>query len=164
MRGQLWLTQLTQLTRRPDKEPHRAGGWFVYYGDVRVGHIGKRAGVPTHAPQWVWNCGFYPGCDPGQSTNGTAETFEQARAGFEEAWRKLLVTRTEAHFELWRQSRDFHAWKDRMHDERLPMPTQRESGRARCFCGEEITNAGVPAHIQAAHRGIGANDSHSSDR
>jgi hypothetical protein len=47
------------------------------------------------------------------------------------------------------------SWKDRMHDERLPMPTERESGRARCFCGEEITNASVPKHIQAAHRGIG---------
>jgi hypothetical protein len=147
------------LTRRPDKDPNHGGGFFVYFGDVRVGHIGKRAGVPNHAPQWGWTCGFYPGCDPGQSTNGTAETFEEARAGFEGAWNKLRPTRTDAHFELWRQSRDFHAWKNRMHEERLPLPTQQRSGQARCFCGEEITNSMVPAHIQSAHRGIGDSQS-----
>jgi hypothetical protein len=148
-------SQLPQLTRRRNDDPHREG-WFVYYGDVRVGHIGLRAGVPNHAPQWSWTCGFYPGCDPGQHTNGTAETFEEARAGFEAAWLRLRATRTEAHFEIWRRSRDFHAWKDRMHDERLPMPTQTQNDRARCFCGAEISNTSVTKHIQAAHRGIGA--------
>jgi hypothetical protein len=53
-------------------------------------------------------------------------------ANFEKAWNKLSATRTEAHFELWRQDRDFHAWKDRMHDERPP----------------------VPEHVRTAHRGI----------
>ncbi|MGX9944899.1 hypothetical protein ACTG4Q_20775 [Bradyrhizobium denitrificans] len=144
---------MPQLTRRRDNDPHREG-WLVYFGDVQVGHIGQRAGVPTHAPQWGWSCGFYPGCDPGQSSSGTAETLDQARAAFEEAWNKLAATRTEAHYEEWRQSRDFHAWKDLMHDERLPLPTQ--SDRARCFCGAKMTNAGVVAHIQSAHRGIGA--------
>jgi hypothetical protein len=105
---------MNQITRRPDKDPHQQGEGFVYYGDVRVEHIGKRAGVPTHAPQWGWTCGFYPGCDPDQQSNGTGETFEDARAGFEAAWKKLAATRTEAHSELWRQARDFHAWKDRM--------------------------------------------------
>lgn len=143
------------LTRRPDNDPHHQGGWFIFYGDVRVGHIGKRAGVPTSAPQWGWNCGFYPGCDPGQQTNGTGETFEEARSGFEQAWKKLAASRTEAHYELWRQNRDFHAWKDRMHDERLLLPTQRTSGIAHCFCGAEITNASVSKHIQTAHRGMG---------
>jgi hypothetical protein len=145
---------MTQLTRRPDNDPHREG-WFVYFGDVRVGHIGKRAGVPTQAPQWGWTCGFYPGCDPGQQTHGTGETFQEARAGFEEAWKKLAATRTEAHYELWRQSRDFHAWKDRMQEERIPMPTQTQNDWARCFCGAEISNASITKHIQAAHRGIG---------
>ena len=58
---------MTQLTRRRDKDRDREG-WFVYFGDVRVGHIGLRAGVPTDAPQWGWMraCGFYPGCDPRQ--------------------------------------------------------------------------------------------------
>jgi hypothetical protein len=78
---------MTELTRRPAKGPDR--GWVVYFGDVRVGHIGLRAGVPVSEPQWCWTCGFYPGCDPGQQTNGTADTFEKARAEFEEAWNRL---------------------------------------------------------------------------
>jgi hypothetical protein len=53
------------LTRRPNYDPHRTG-WHVYYGDVHVGSIGKRAGVPVSAPQWQWSCGFYPGMEPGQ--------------------------------------------------------------------------------------------------
>jgi hypothetical protein len=43
-----------------------------------------------------------------------------------------------------------------MHEERLPMPTQTQNDRARCFCGTEITNASINRHIQAAHRGMGA--------
>lgn len=140
------------LTRRPDKDPHRKG-WFVYFNDVRVGHIGIRAGVPVDEDQWGWACGFYPGCDPGQHTNGSAETFEAARAEFELAWERLKPTRTEAHYELYRRSRDFQAWKNRMHDERLKMPTQNTNGVARCYCGAEITIKSVDAHIQDAHRG-----------
>jgi hypothetical protein len=146
---------MPQLTRRPDNDPHREG-WFVYFGDVRIGHIGRRTGVPTHAPQWGWTCGFYPGCDPGQQTHGTGETFEDARAEFEKAWHKLAATRTEAHYELWRQSRDFHAWKDRMHEESRPLPTQTRGAPSRCFCGEFLTTASVDQHVRTAHRGIGA--------
>jgi hypothetical protein len=51
--------------------------------------------------QRVWTCGFYPGCDPGQQTSRTGETFKEARAGFEKAWQKSAGTRTEAHYELW---------------------------------------------------------------
>ena len=101
------------------------------------GHIGLRAGEPPHAPQWGWSCGFYPSCDPAQHSSGTAETFEAARVTFERAWHKFSATRTEAHFELRRQDRDFHAWKDRTHDEDLPMPTQRTDGIAHCLCGAE---------------------------
>lgn len=143
-----------QLTRRRDNDPHRTG-WFVYFGDVLVGHIGTRTGVPNHAPQWGWRCGFYPGCDPQHATGGVAESFEEARAGFEQAWNRLSATRTEAHYELWRQSRDFHAWKGRMQAARLPLPSQRTSGRSHCFCGEELTVAGVPDHVQTKHRGLG---------
>ncbi len=62
---------INRLTRRPDRNPHRKG-WFVYCGDVRVGHRGKQAGVPLQGDQWGWNCGFYPGCDPGDQKGGTA--------------------------------------------------------------------------------------------
>jgi hypothetical protein len=149
-----YLFRMTELTRRPAKGPDL--GWVVYFGDVRVGHIGKRTGVPVSEPQWGWTCGFYPGCDPGQQTNGTGETFEEARAGFEEAWNRLRPTRTEAHFELWRQERDFTAWKYRMQEKGLKLPTQTKNDLARCFCGVEITNRSLDAHIRAFHRGIGA--------
>jgi hypothetical protein len=147
---------MKELTRHPDKDPHLKDGWFVYYGDVRVGHIGRRAGVPTHAAQWGWTCGFNPGCDPGQATHGTGDSFEDARDGFEKAWTKLVATRTEAHFELWRQNRDWHAWKDQMMEKGLPLPTQRADGRSRCFCGTEITSTSMAKHVQSLHRGLGA--------
>jgi hypothetical protein len=99
---------VTTLTRRPDKDTHREG-WNVYFGDVRVGHIGIQAGVPNDCPQWGWSCGFSPGCDPGQHYNGTADTFEEARAEFEEAWARLRPTRNEVHFEIWRRNRDWTA-------------------------------------------------------
>jgi hypothetical protein len=143
-----------KLTRRPDKDPHRTG-WFVFHGDVRVGHIGIRAGVPVDVDQWGWMCGFYPGCDPGETSDGTAETFEQARADFEEAWARLAPTKTEVHFELWRRQRDATAWKYRMWDEKCRMPTQRTDGRSQCFCGAEITTKTTDKHIHEAHRGIG---------
>ncbi|MHC4051392.1 hypothetical protein [Bradyrhizobium sp. 25ACV] len=44
---------MTALTRRPDDEQ----GWHVYFGDVRIGQIGKRSGVPNHADQWGWIMG-----------------------------------------------------------------------------------------------------------
>ena len=145
---------MSQLTLRPDNDPHRPGEWFVYFGDVRIGHIGKRTGISAHAPQWGWSCGFCPGCDPGKQANGTAETFEEARAGFEPAWSKLAATRTEAHYEAWRRNRDWHSWKDRMHSERLPLPTQPD-GYATCFCGMAITGGSMSRHVQTVHRGIG---------
>jgi hypothetical protein len=32
------------LTRRRDNDPQREG-WFIYFGDVRVGHIGVATGM-----------------------------------------------------------------------------------------------------------------------
>jgi hypothetical protein len=66
------------------------------------------------------------------------------------------ATRTEAHFELWRHERDYTAWKYRMRDKGLKMPTQTKNNRALCFCGTEITSRSMDAHIQQAHSGIGA--------
>jgi hypothetical protein len=69
------------LTRRRDLSTAQEG-WAIFFGDVRVGSIGLRAGVPSHAPQWSWSCGFYPGTDPGERASGIAETFEEARRAF----------------------------------------------------------------------------------
>jgi hypothetical protein len=142
------------LTRRPDKDPHRKG-WYVFFGDIRVGHIGERAGVPHDVDKWGWHCGFGPGCDTREMTSGTGKDLEEARVGFEAAWARLAPTKTEAHFELWRYQRDFTAWKYRMWDEKCQMPTQRSDGRSKCFCGAEITIASIPQHVREAHRGIG---------
>jgi hypothetical protein len=80
---------MPQLTRRRSDNPHHAV-WHVYFGDVRVGTIGERAGVPVDVDQWQWSCGFYPGLHPGQHRHGTVATFAEARAGFEADWRSLL--------------------------------------------------------------------------
>jgi hypothetical protein len=76
---------MPELTRRLD--PDRADAWRVYFGDVRVGMIGRAAGNPNAADCWNWSLGFYPGCEPGEHRHGTAPTFEAARAAFEAAWR-----------------------------------------------------------------------------
>ncbi len=57
--------------------------WFIFYGDVRVGTIPIRAGNPHDTDPWQWHCGFYPGSHPGECTDGTAATFDEARADFE---------------------------------------------------------------------------------
>ena len=40
----------TALTRRRHSDTHLEG-WSIYWGDVRVGHIGIRAGVPVDVEQ-----------------------------------------------------------------------------------------------------------------
>ena len=116
--------------------------------------VGARAKIAigsVTSAQWGWSCGFYPRTDPGEHRSGIAETFEEARAGFQAAWQELAATRTGADFEAWRRQRDWPAWKDRMHDLALPLPTQRPEGIARCFCGEVITNPTLHDHVRTAH-------------
>jgi hypothetical protein len=72
------------VTRRRDPNS-REEAWLVFYGDVRVGTIGKGSGNPSGGDQWTWHGGFYPGTDPGDATNGTATNFDAARAAFESA-------------------------------------------------------------------------------
>jgi hypothetical protein len=119
---------MPELTRRRSLDaPDEC--WHVYYGDVRVGTIAIRTGMPPGEDPWSWACGFYPGCHPRECTDGTAETFDQARADFEAAWRVFLSNRTEADFQAWRDQRDWTAEKYRRFDrhERMP-PDWRASG------------------------------------
>jgi hypothetical protein len=60
--------------------------------------------------------------DAEEHQDGTAETFDQARADFEQAWRVFLSRRTEADFQAWRNERDLTAEKYRRFDrgERMP--------------------------------------------
>jgi hypothetical protein len=112
---------MPELTRRRSPEA-REECWHVYYGDVRVGTIAIRSGIPHDEDSWGWNCGFYPGSHPGECTSGTAETFDQARANFEQAWRVFLSKCTEADFEEWRDQEAWTAEKYRRFDrgERMP--------------------------------------------
>jgi hypothetical protein len=112
---------MPELTRRRNPDA-REECWHVYYGDVRVGTIAIRTGMPHHEDPWGWSCCFYPGCHPGECTDGTAATFDQARADFEQAWAVFLSNRIDADFQAWRDERDWTAEKYRRFDrgERMP--------------------------------------------
>jgi hypothetical protein len=84
--------------------------------------------------------------------DGTAATFELARDAFEECWLQTLPTLTEAQSDAWRFQRDVTAWKYTMWDARMKMPTQTRDGRARCFCGAEITIATTDEHVRIMHK------------
>jgi hypothetical protein len=80
---------MPELTRR--RSPGASEEcWHIYYGDVHAGTIAIRTGIPHDEDPWGWNCGFYPGSHPGECTSGTAATFAQARADFEQAWAVFL--------------------------------------------------------------------------
>jgi hypothetical protein len=124
------------LTRR--RYPERHDCWHVYYGDVQCGTIAKRTGNPSDTDAWEWTCGFYPGCNPGEHRNGTAETFDQARDRFEEAWQVFLANRTDADFQEWREARDWHARKYAMWERGEKMPSQIPTSMMGCPCGERF--------------------------
>ena len=120
---------MTELTRR--RYPERPDCWHVFYGDVHVGAIARRSGVPFDADQWQWSCGFYPGNEPRDHLSGTAASFEQARAGFEAAWRTFSAKRTEADCQAWRDSRDWHARKHAMWERGELLPSQKPNSMMR---------------------------------
>jgi hypothetical protein len=122
------------LTRRRSNDPHRKV-WNVYYGDVRVGHIGQRAGVPVDVEQWGWSCGFYPGLHPGQHANGAAEDFETARADFEAAWARLLPALSATAFEEYRHDRTWRAEVAAKRARGEKLDSEIPSSMMRCVCG-----------------------------
>lgn len=108
------------LTRRRD--PDRADCWRIHYGDVCVGSIVRCAGVPRADELWQWQCGFYPGSEPGEHRSGTAPSFEAARAAFEAAWREYLPRRSDADFKAWRNQQAWTAKKYRRFERSERMP------------------------------------------
>jgi hypothetical protein len=60
------------------------------FGDVCIGDIGPRAGLPTTVDQWEWDCGFVP------------------------PWRNLRTAFTDDDFAEYRYARAWTAWKQRM--------------------------------------------------
>jgi len=142
---------MRSLTHRRDPDS-REEAWRIFYdGDVHVGTIGMRSGNPSGGDQWAWHCGFYPGSNPGDATDGTATNFDAARAAFESAWSTFLAKRTEADFPEYRRHRASTAWKYAMWDAGCKLPTQMADGRSPCFCGAEIDIASMDQHIYAAH-------------
>jgi hypothetical protein len=51
------IGRMPALTRRRCPEA-REECWHVYHGDVHVGTIRLRSGVPVDKDQWGWPCGF----------------------------------------------------------------------------------------------------------
>jgi hypothetical protein len=137
------------LARR--RYPERPDCWHVYYGDVQIGTIAIRPGVPVDVDQWGWQRGFFPPSHNGQHVEGTAETFEQARADFGAAWEEYLPKCTEVDFLGYRRQRAWTAWKYAMQESGCRMPAQNANGRSRCFCGAEIDLKNTEEHVYAAH-------------
>ena len=84
---------MVMLTRRRDPDAGQES-WLVYYGDVHVGTIAVRSGIPHDQVPWGWRCGFYPGSEPGECTSGTAATFDQGASRLRVRLARVLV---EAH-------------------------------------------------------------------
>ncbi|WP_298257731.1 hypothetical protein [Bradyrhizobium sp.] len=125
---------MPSLTRRRCDNPHRET-WDVSYGDVRVGTIGERAGIPVGADQWGWSCGFYPGLEPRRHRQGTAKSFIEARAGFEADWHSLLPELSDDAFEDCRRDRAFRAEIRATRARGEKLPTEIYSSLMRCVCG-----------------------------
>ena len=138
------------LTRRRDQDRHRES-WRILYGDIEVGWIGQRSGVPKDVEQWGWFCGFFPLSHRGVRAEGVAPTLEKARAYFEAAWADILPRCTDADFAEHRYQRAFVKWKYQMWREGHKMPTQTMSGMSKCFCGAIINNMTSGDHIRARH-------------
>ncbi|MGB6396098.1 MAG: hypothetical protein WBF73_10460 [Bradyrhizobium sp.] len=76
-RGQIGgiISPIPVLTRRRDQD-RRDECWLIYFGDIYVGTLAIRSGIPHDQAPWGWRCGFYPGSEPGECTSGTGTTFE----------------------------------------------------------------------------------------
>src|SRR6516225_4560149 len=69
---------MSALTRRRDPAAHHET-WLIHHGDVHIGTIRIRAGVPGSVDQWGWTCGFHPASHRGVSADGAAMSFGAAR-------------------------------------------------------------------------------------
>ncbi len=130
--------------------------WKIMCADIHVGTISRRSGQPNDEPPWEWHCGFYPGCAPGQFSDGVAESFDEARAAFQEAWGRLLPALAPDAFERHREWRA----EDRIRWQRIaegwkPPPFD---GWMDCACGVRFNswdlqhNLEHVPHITAARK------------
>jgi hypothetical protein len=87
----------------------------------------------------------------GEREDGIAPDFFKARADFGAAWSRLLPKITDADLTEYRRERAHTAWKYKMWETGCKLPTQVASGRSQCYCGVEIDNNSIDAHIDAEH-------------
>src|SRR5260370_4892802 len=93
---------MPELTRR--RYPDRPDCWHVYYGDVHVGTIAIRIGIPHDEDPWAGPAASIPGSHLGECTSGTAKTFDKARREFQRAWRGGVANRPEGGFTALRRT------------------------------------------------------------
>lgn len=109
------MTADTTLTRKllgPDN-------WGVFHAGVRVGTITRRQ-LATSKTDWLWSIGFYPPLHTSRWIQGTAATFDDARAAFAEAWPGFRATITEDELQAWRDEEAWTEEKYRRFDAGLP--------------------------------------------
>ena len=129
------------LTRRRD-DTENLEQWSIWDGNVRVGLM-RKINATAGRMIWQWACW--------SRESGTADTIDEARAAFQKAWDRIGPTITPEERIAWLEKEAFTAWKYAMWDAGCQMPTENTDGRSRCFCGAEVTTAGVSEHIRAAH-------------
>jgi hypothetical protein len=139
---------MSTLTRRRDPDAHHET-WLIHQGDVHIGTIRIRAGVPGSVDQWGWTCGFYLASHRGVNADGQAMSFEAARADFKAVWCRLLSKITEADFDDYRHNRAWTTWLCAVFDSGCMLPTQVCDGR--CFCGAVIGLRSMEQHVYTAH-------------
>ena len=127
------------LIRRRSDHPHQVT-WRVDFGDVHVGTIDERAGVPVDVDQWRWSFGFYPGLHLGQYRYGTGATFDEARASFEADWKTLLPEKPEDAVEEYRHNREARTEMCAKRARGEKSPSEVSSSIMRCICGVQLDN------------------------
>jgi hypothetical protein len=75
---------------------------------------------------------------PGQHHGGSAETFDLARAAFEEAWQKLLPKIPEGAFEEYHRDRAGRAQIASARERGEKLPSELPSSFMRCVCGAKF--------------------------
>jgi hypothetical protein len=71
-----------------------ADDYTVIWRGLSIGRIMKGSGVPSHIPQWSWNC--YVHGKPGASGNGTGIDLDDCKAQFKVAWERIRARLTDA--------------------------------------------------------------------
>jgi hypothetical protein len=70
-----------------------ADDYTVIWRGLSIGRIMKASGVPSHIPQWSWNC--YVHGKPGASADGTGVDLDDCKVQFKVAWSRMRAGLTD---------------------------------------------------------------------